>query len=75
MLFDLLQLAIDNAKSLYPKCQKLGRAKVEYLLAKRDDGSDITCVLLMIPEDAEVPEHLHEDNVSIIYPLSGNSRQ
>jgi len=49
--------------------------KVRYLLTKRDDGSDITCLLLMVPKGAEVPEHVHPDKVDMIYPLMGSGKQ
>jgi len=49
--------------------------RIKYLLTKRDDGSDITCVLLMVPRGVEIPEHLHLDKVDIMYSLSGSGRQ
>jgi len=49
--------------------------EIKYLLTKRDDDSDITCVLLMVPKGGEIPEHLHTDKVDVMYPLSGVGRQ
>jgi quercetin dioxygenase-like cupin family protein len=49
--------------------------RIKYLLTKRDDCSDITCILLMVPKGGEIPEHLHTDKVDVMYPLSGVGKQ
>jgi len=46
---------------------------IKPLATKSEDGLDVTCMLVKIPAGAEVPEHIHEEQVDILYPLSGQA--
>jgi len=43
------------------------------LVSQKDDGVDVTCMLVLIPEGKEVPEHVHEEQDDILYPLKGEA--
>jgi quercetin dioxygenase-like cupin family protein len=47
--------------------------EIKPLVTKKDDKLDVTCLLIKIPVGREVPEHTHDDQVDIIYPLQGNA--
>ena len=48
-------------------------AKIKPLVTKRDDGLNVSCILVNVPAGVEIPEHTHEDQVDILYPLEGNA--
>ena len=37
------------------------------------DGPDLTCVLVRVPAGSSIPEHTHETQEDIVYPLSGRA--
>ena len=43
------------------------------LVTKKEDGLDVTCMLARIPAGQEIPEHVHEEQVDILYPLQGKA--
>jgi quercetin dioxygenase-like cupin family protein len=47
--------------------------EIKPLVTKKDDGLDVTCVLVKIPAGIEIPEHIHESQADILYPLQGNA--
>jgi len=47
--------------------------EIKPLVTKKDDGIDVTCVLVKIPTGIEIPEHIHETQADILYPLQGNA--
>jgi quercetin dioxygenase-like cupin family protein len=47
---------------------------VKFLVTKRDHGADVTCMLAKVPKGGGVPEHVHEGQWDIIYPLSGRAK-
>lgn len=49
------------------------RVTVKPLVTKKDDEVDVTCMLVMVPKGTEVPEHVHEDQDDILYPLKGKA--
>ena len=53
---------------------QLAEAKVGYLLSKRDEGADITCLLVRLPVGTEVERHAHEHSDDIIYVLKGKAK-
>ena len=46
---------------------------VKPLVTKKEDGLDVTCMLVRIPAGKEIPEHVHEEQVDILYPLQGKA--
>lgn len=50
------------------------RVKRKILLTKRDFNVDITCMLVKIERGLGIPEHIHENQDDILYPLSGKFR-
>ena len=47
--------------------------EIKPLVTKKNDGLDVTCVLVKIPAGIEIPEHIHETQADILYPLQGNA--
>ncbi len=43
------------------------------LVTKKEDGLNVTCMLVRIPAGKEIPEHIHEEQVDILYPLQGKA--
>ena len=47
--------------------------EIKPLVTKKDHGLDVTCVLVKVPAGIEVPEHVHEIQADILYPLQGRA--
>jgi quercetin dioxygenase-like cupin family protein len=47
--------------------------EIKPLVTKKSHGLDVTCVLVKIPAGIEIPEHIHETQADILYPLRGNA--
>ena len=45
--------------------------EIKPLVTKKNDGMDVTCV--KIPAGIEIPEHIHETQADILYPLRGRA--
>ena len=46
---------------------------IKPLVSQKDDGVGVTCMLVRIPAGTEVPEHIHEEQDDILYPLGGTA--
>jgi mannose-6-phosphate isomerase-like protein (cupin superfamily) len=49
------------------------RVTMKPLVTRKDHGADVSCILVLIPKDSEVPEHIHEREDDILYPLRGRA--
>ena len=49
------------------------RVEIKPLVTKKDDGLDVTCVLVKVPVGIDIPEHIHETQTDILYPLQGKA--
>ena len=47
--------------------------EIKPLVTKKDHGLDVTCMLVKVPVGTEVPEHIHETQTDILYPLQGRA--
>jgi len=47
--------------------------KIKPLVTKRDDDLNVSCILVRVPAGTEIDEHTHEEQVDILYPLSGKA--
>lgn len=47
--------------------------QIKPLVTKGEDGVDVTCMLVRIPAGRDIPEHTHEEQVDILYPLQGQA--
>jgi quercetin dioxygenase-like cupin family protein len=47
--------------------------EIKPLVTKSEDGLDVTCMLVRIPTGKEIPEHVHEEQVDILYPIQGQA--
>ena len=47
--------------------------EIKSLVTKKDDDLNVTCLLVRIPVGTEIPEHTHEEQVDILYPLQGSA--
>lgn len=45
--------------------------KIKPLISQKEHGLDVTCMLVDIPAGKEMPEHIHENQEDILYPLQG----
>jgi quercetin dioxygenase-like cupin family protein len=54
----------------HPVLKEIG---VKPLITKKDLGLDVTCMLVRVPAGQEVPEHVHETQDDILYPLEGHA--
>ncbi|HIJ56196.1 MAG TPA: cupin domain-containing protein [Deltaproteobacteria bacterium] len=45
--------------------------RIKPMITQKEDRLDVTCVLVEVPAGVEVPEHVHETQDDILYPLSG----
>ena len=46
---------------------------IKPLVTKSEDGLDVTCMLVRVPAGIDIPEHIHEEQVDILYPLQGKA--
>lgn len=53
---------------------QLKKAKVSYLLSKRDENAELSCLLVHLPKGVEVEKHVHENSDDIIYVLRGRAK-
>ena len=47
--------------------------RIKPMVSKKEDGLDVTCMLVDIPAGKEVPEHIHDTQDDILYPLKGKA--
>jgi quercetin dioxygenase-like cupin family protein len=47
--------------------------KIKPLVTKRDDDLNVSCILVKVPVGIEIPEHIHDEQVDILYPVSGKA--
>lgn len=47
--------------------------EIKPMISEKEHGLNVTCMLVNIPAGKEVPEHIHEDQADIIYPLQGKA--
>ena len=46
---------------------------IKPLATKSEDNLDVTCMLVRVPAGIDIPEHIHEEQVDILYPLKGKA--
>ena len=47
--------------------------EIKPLVTKKDDDLNVSCLLVKIPAGREIPEHTHDEQVDILYPLQGSA--
>lgn len=47
--------------------------KIKPMVTKKNDNLDVSCILVHVPAGGEVPEHIHDIQDDIIYPLAGKA--
>jgi len=47
--------------------------QIKPLVSKKEDGLDVTCMLVKVPMGKVVAEHIHPGQDDILYPLSGRA--
>jgi quercetin dioxygenase-like cupin family protein len=47
--------------------------RIKPYISQKDDGLDVTCMLVNVPAGKEVAEHIHPTQDDILYPLSGKA--
>ena len=46
---------------------------IKPLISLKEDNLDVTCMLVNVPAGKEVPEHIHEKQEDILFPLKGKA--
>ena len=46
---------------------------IKPLISSKDHNLNVTCMLVKVPIGIEVPEHIHEKQDDILYPLKGKA--
>jgi quercetin dioxygenase-like cupin family protein len=46
---------------------------IKPLVTKSEDRLNVTCMLVRVPAGIEIPEHIHEEQADILYPLQGKA--
>jgi len=46
---------------------------IKPLITRKEYGLDVTCMIINVPAGKEVPEHIHENQDDILYPLKGSA--
>jgi quercetin dioxygenase-like cupin family protein len=47
--------------------------QIKPYISQKEDGLDVTCMLVNVPAGKEVGEHIHPTQDDILYPLSGKA--
>ena len=45
--------------------------RIKPMISLKEHGLDVTCMLVDIPAGTDIPEHIHETQDDILYPLQG----
>ena len=51
----------------------VNEVNIKPLVTKSEDGLNVTCMLVRIPAGIEIPEHIHEEQADILYPIQGKA--
>jgi quercetin dioxygenase-like cupin family protein len=46
---------------------------IKPLISSKEHNLDVTCMLVNVPVGKEVPEHIHETQEDILFPLKGKA--
>ncbi len=46
---------------------------IKPLISSKEHGLNVTCMLVTVPVGKEVPEHIHDTQDDILYPLKGKA--
>lgn len=46
---------------------------IKPMITLKEHGLDVTCMLVEVPAGKEVPEHVHEKQDDILYPIQGRA--
>jgi quercetin dioxygenase-like cupin family protein len=46
---------------------------IKPLVSKKNENTNVTCMLVQVPKGKEVSEHIHEEQDDILYPLKGKA--
>ena len=46
---------------------------IKPLISEKEHGLNMTCMLVNVPAGNKVPEHIHEEQDDILYPLQGKA--
>ena len=66
-----VQRSVDNIAWVpHPTAQGV---RIKPMISEKEHGLNVTCMLVNIPVDKEVPEHIHDSQDDIIYPLQGKA--
>lgn len=47
--------------------------RIKPMITSKEHGLGVTCMLVEVPKGNEVPEHVHENQDDILYPLKGGA--
>ena len=46
---------------------------IKPLVTKRDHDLNVSCILVKVPAGIEIPQHTHDEQVDILYPIQGKA--
>ena len=46
---------------------------IKPLVTKSEDGLDVTCMLVRVPAGIDIPEHIHDEQMDMLYPIQGKA--
>ena len=46
---------------------------IKPLVTKRDHDLNVSCIVVRVPAGIEIPEHTHDEQVDILYPIQGKA--
>jgi len=46
---------------------------IKPLVTKKDHDLNVSCILVKVPAGVEIQEHIHEEQVDILYPIRGKA--
>jgi quercetin dioxygenase-like cupin family protein len=67
---DILTQVDNQAWEPHPLAEGV---EIKPLVTKRDHDLNVSCILVKIPSGIEIPEHTHDDQVDILYPIRGKA--
>ncbi|MDX1778766.1 MAG: cupin domain-containing protein [Thermodesulfobacteriota bacterium] len=69
-MMEIVKTVDDIAWRPHPLVKEVN---IKPLVTKGEDGLDVTCLLVRVPAGIEIPEHVHDEQVDILYPLLGKA--
>ena len=67
---DVVKTVADISWRPHPLVKEV---KIKPLVTKSEDRLNLTCMLVRVPAGIDIPEHIHQEQVDILYPIQGKA--